>query len=121
MKYMLLIYNNEAVAEELAQLGKIDFQTEIDLYQTYTKALIDAGVFVDVNSLQPSATGTNIRISEGDRVITHGPYAETKEQLGGYYVIDCGNLDEALDWAAQCPGIRNGQIEVRPLVDLKFD
>ena len=68
-------------------------------------------------ALHPTSSATTVRVQNGKTVTTHGPFAETKEQLGGYYLVDCNNLDEAIEWAAKCPGARDGSIEVRPVVD----
>jgi hypothetical protein len=68
-------------------------------------------------ALHPTSTATTVRVKNGKTVTTHGPFAETKEQLGGFYMIECNNLDEAIEWAAKCPGARVGSIEVRPVMD----
>lgn len=86
------------------------------LWGAYTKAMIDAGVFVTGNALQPAATATTVRLRAGQRDIADGPYAATKEQLGGYYVIDAPDLDSALAWAARNPAAATGAVEVRPIV-----
>jgi hypothetical protein len=82
----------------------------------YTEALQGAKVMVAGDALQPVATATSVRMRDGDRIVTDGPFAETKEQLGGYYLLDCKDLDEALAWAAKCPGAFTGTIEVRPVM-----
>jgi hypothetical protein len=112
MKYTILIYENEA-----------DFRARTDdrqkdaywgAYRAYTKALTDAGVMVGGAGLQPARLATTIRQHNGKRQVQDGPYAEAKEQLGGYYVIDVPDLDKALDWAARCPAASTGVVEVRP-------
>ena len=67
--------------------------------------------------LQPSSAATTVRVRDGERVLTDGPFAETKEQLGGFYLLDCDNLDEAIDWAAKIPGAGHGSVEVRPVMN----
>jgi hypothetical protein len=86
-------------------------------YNAYTDALKKAGVSLGGEALQPTDTATTVRLRDGKKFTTHGPFAETKEQLGGYYLLDCKNLDEALDWAAKCPGAQAGSIEVRPIME----
>jgi hypothetical protein len=112
MKYMLLIYRNEAGMLSASQdaVGQM-----IAAYGAYTEAMKKAGVHVDSNRLRPTASGTTVRVADGKTEVLDGPYAETKEQLGGYYMIDVPDLDAALSWAARCPGASHGAIEVRPL------
>ena len=76
-----------------------------------------SGHFITGTPLHPAHTATTVRVRNGQLSVTDGPFAETKEQLGGYYLVDCNNLDEAIAWAAKCPGARAGSIEVRPVVD----
>jgi hypothetical protein len=112
MKYLLLIYSNEANAQALS---KPDMDRMLAAYGAYTEALQKAGVIVDGNRLQRSTSATTVRTTNGKTNVLDGPYAETKEQLGGYYMIDVPDLDAALSWAARCPGASHGVIEVRPL------
>lgn len=86
------------------------------LWGAYTKALIDAGVLVGGEALHPSGTATTLRVTDGVPDIQDGPYADTKEQLGGFYVIDVPDLDAALIWAARNPAAASGAVEVRPVV-----
>ena len=74
-------------------------------------------MFAGGEGLQPTATATTVRVRDGERMLTDGPYAETKEQLGGYYLLECKDLDDALSWAAQIPEAKSGAIEVRPVMD----
>jgi hypothetical protein len=114
MQYMLLIYSDEkadvdATPEELeAWMGH---------YNQYTADLREAGAIVGGEALQPTAAATTVRVRDGKMLTTHGPFAETQEQLGGFYLIECDNLDGALQWAARCPGARVGSVEVRPVID----
>jgi hypothetical protein len=114
MRYLLLIYSDEK-AEVNASKEEID--AWMGEYVAYTEAIKHAGVRLAGEALQPTATATTVRVKDGKKVTTHGPFAETKEQLGGYYLLDCKNLDEAIEWAAKCPGARVGSIEVRPLME----
>lgn len=111
MRYTLFLYNNES---DFADVTPEDMEKEQAVYQAYIKDLQDAGVFVDTDWLQPSSTATVLTLREGSRQVQDGPYADTKEQLGGYFVIDVANLDEALEWAAKCPSAHYGLVEVRP-------
>jgi hypothetical protein len=84
-------------------------------YTAYTEAMKKAGVYIGGNRLQPTTTATTVRNPDGKTSVVDGPYAETKEQLGGYYLIEASDLDAALSWAARCPGAAHGAIEVRPI------
>jgi hypothetical protein len=112
MQYMLLIYSNEAgmQAAPKAQVEQVQAA-----YGAYTEALQKAGVMVGGGRLRPTATATTVRVANGKTNVLNGPYAETKEQLGGYYLVDVPDLDAALAWAARCPGASHGVMEVRPL------
>lgn len=112
MKYMLLIYGNEAAAQTA---NKADMEQMLAAYGAYSEALQKAGVMVDGNRLQRAASATTVRTNGSKTNVLDGPYAETKEQLGGYYMIDVPDLDAALSWAARCPGASHGAIEVRPI------
>jgi hypothetical protein len=112
MKYMLLIYGNEAAMQSARQA---DFQKMLGAYGAYTEALKQAGVLLAGDALDGSATATTVRVANGKNQVLNGPYAETKEQLAGYYLIDVPDLDSALSWAARCPGASHGVMEVRPL------
>lgn len=114
MQYLILIYSDEKAD---ANATKEEMDAWMGEYWAYTDAMQKAGAYKGGEALQPTATATTVRVKDGKKVTTHGPFAETKEQLGGYYLIDCKNLDEAIDWAARCPGARVGSIEVRPIMD----
>jgi hypothetical protein len=87
-------------------------------WDEYTKALVAAGAFVSGEGLQRSTTATTLRVEDGERILTDGPFAETKEQIGGFYVIECENLDAALDWAEKLPSSQRGMpAEIRPVMD----
>jgi hypothetical protein len=112
MKYMLLIYRNEA---DMLAASKAQVEQMTGAYTAYTEAMRKAGVIVGGDRLQPVSAATTVRVADGKTKVLDGPYAETKEQLGGYYLIDVPDLDAALSWAARCPGASHGTIEVRPL------
>jgi hypothetical protein len=112
MKYMLLIHTSEAFYKSAS---KAEAEQAMASYGAYTEAMKKAGVIVTADRLQPVATATTVRVANGKTTVLDGPYAETKEQLGGYYVIDVPDLDAALSWAARCPGASHGAVEVRPI------
>jgi hypothetical protein len=112
MQYLLMIYRNEAeFAKNEATLG----QKMLDEYQAFTQSIIQSGNFKAGDRLQPVSTATTVRVREGKVLTTDGPFAETREQLGGYYLIEAKDLDAALGIAARIPGARYGSIEVRPI------
>jgi hypothetical protein len=112
MQYLLLIHDAEKQFERMSEEEMRDL---IGDYGAFTAAIKESGAFVGANRLRPVATASTVRIRDGEEVVTDGPFAETKEQLGGYYLIDTETLDEALEWAAKIPSARYGSIEVRPL------
>jgi len=112
MKYTILVYENEADFSARTDAKKKDVYW--GAYRAYTKALADAGVMVGGAGLQPPPLATTIRLRDGKRQVQDGPFAEAKEQLGGYYIIEVPDLDRALDWAARCPAASAGGVEVRP-------
>ena len=113
MKYMLLIYVDEVKGATYAkEVGVAQMSAP---YIAYTEALKQAGVILGGDRLQPTSTATTVKVADGKTQVLNGPYAETREQLGGYYMIDVPDLDAALAWAARCPGAAHGTIEVRPL------
>jgi hypothetical protein len=112
MNYLLLIYSNEA--EENA-LNETETKKLMDQYTEFTKSIIQSGAFKAADRLRPVSSASTVRIRNGKTAITDGPFAETREQLGGYYLIDAKNLDEATAIAARIPGARTGSIEVRPV------
>ena len=112
MKYMLLIFSSEA-AQQAA--SKADTEQMDAAYGAYTQALVKAGAMGGGERLQPTTSATTVRISSGKTKVVNGPYAETKEQLGGYYIVEAPDLDAALSWAARCPAASHGAVEVRPI------
>jgi hypothetical protein len=113
VQYMLLIYGDPSGRESMSEeeMGQI-----MQAYFTYTEELQNSGKMVAGDGLQPTDTATTVRVRNGETLTTDGPFAETKEQLGGYYLVDVDSLDEALEWAAKIPGAKNGSIEVRPVM-----
>jgi hypothetical protein len=114
MRYLLLIYGNE---QALAQMSEAEGAEQYQAYDTFTKDIVDRGLFQSGEALQPTSTATTVRVRNDETLTTDGPFAETKEQLGGYYLVDCKDLDHAIETAARIPGARNGSIEVRPVMD----
>src|SRR5262245_59852303 len=96
--------------------GTPEFMQMLADYQSATKAMAEAGVLVDSGPVQPPGSATTIRVRGGRTLATDGPFAELMEQIGGYYVLDCADLDEAMGWAATIPAARFGAIEIRPLM-----
>jgi hypothetical protein len=116
MKYLLMIYGDESA---LKASSKAETEQVLAAYGAYLDAMKKAGVVLGTNRLQFSATATTVRVANGKTEVLDGPYAETKEQLGGYLLIDVPDLDTALSWAARCPGATNGVIEVRPIWEMQ--
>ncbi len=113
MQYALLIYNDES---GFANVSEDDGKKMMGEYFAYTESLRGAGAMQAGEGLQPTQAATTVRVRDGETLTTDGPFAETKEQLGGFYLIDVASLDEALEWAAKIPGARTGSIEVRPVM-----
>lgn len=116
MKYLLLIYNDEAAAAEaFVNATPEELEAQIQPWYDYGNWLTEKGWYVAGDALQPTATATTVRTPDGKPVVTDGPFAETKEQLGGYYLLDVSNLDEAIEAGARCPGAAYGTVELRPI------
>ncbi len=113
MQYMLQLFIDES---RWTKLSDDEAQRDYAAYYAYTEALKEAGVHVGGERLQPVATATRVNVAaDGKTTVLDGPYADTKEQLGGYYVIDAPDLDAAISWAARCPTASHGMVEVRPV------
>ena len=112
MRYLLMIYTDEKAE---AAKSEADMGALLGEYNAYTAAVTKAGKFQAGEALQPTSTSTSVRVRGGKKLVTDGPFAETKEQLGGFYLIDVRDLDEALAWAARIPTARIGCVEVRPV------
>jgi hypothetical protein len=113
MKYLMLIYTDE-VAD--AKASPEQMKAMHGAYYAFTNDVQEKKVFVGGNALQPTSTATTVRLRDGKMTTTDGPFAETKEQLGGYYLLDCKDLDEAIEYAAKIPGAAVGSIEIRPIM-----
>lgn len=112
MQYALFIYADETGFQKIPNEQR---EHAMAAYTAYTQALKQAGVWQGSNRLRPVADSTTVRVANGKSQVLNGPFADTKEQLGGYYLIDVPDLDSALKWAARCPGASHGTVEVRPV------
>src|ERR1700677_4464003 len=112
MQYILMIYAKES---DWDKMSPAEQQQGMAAYAAYSEALTKAGVVKGFNRLRPISDSTVVRVADGKTQVLDGPYADSKEQLGGYYLIDVPDLDAALSWAARCPGASHGVIEVRPI------
>jgi hypothetical protein len=112
MHYLLMLYSNETAWPKMA---KAEQERGVAAYQAYTEALKNAGVYKGSNRLQPTASATTVHLADGKPQVLDGPYIDSKEQLGGYYLIEAADLDAAISWAARCPGASHGTVEVRPI------
>jgi hypothetical protein len=113
MQYLLLIYTPEAVENAMSPAEQ---ETYMNGYWVFSQEVVDKKMHVAGEALQPVATATSVRVRDGKTVITDGPFAETKEQLGGFYLLECTNLDQAIEMAAKIPGAVHGTIEIRPII-----
>ena len=112
MEYMLLMYADDSVFLSMPKEAQAQGMAS---YMAFTEALREGGVLKGVNRLAPSSAATTVSLTTGKPQILNGPYADSKEQIGGYYLIDVPDLDAALSWAARCPGAAHGTVEVRPI------
>jgi hypothetical protein len=113
MKYLLLIADDEKVWDRYTEAERQQVMSE---YRQFSEQIRASGHYVGGSQLQPAATATSVRVRDGKPLVTDGPFAETREQLGGYYLVEAANLDEAIKLAARIPSAKTGTIEVRPLV-----
>ena len=113
MLYALMIY--ESAESFDARTGE-DQDAYMGAWRDYAEALNHAGVMAGGKGLEPPSTGTTVRLRDGERTIQDGPYADTKEQLGGFFIVEVPDLDAALEWAARCPVVGDGSVEVRPVL-----
>lgn len=114
MKYMFLLYHNET---NNADATPEQMQEVLAAYGQYNASLDEAGITWSGYGLHATSAATTVQNNNGQTLTTHGPFAETKEHLGGYYVVDVPNLDDAIAWAAQCPMAHFGKVEIRPIMD----
>ncbi|WP_118184260.1 YciI family protein [Paraburkholderia phosphatilytica] len=115
MQYLLMIYSQEGAWEQMSDSER---QQGVAAYQAYTESLRKADVLVGSNRLQNTSAATTVRLVDGKPQVLDGPYADSKEQLAGYYLIDVPNLDSAIAWASRCPGAGHGLMEVRPIWEM---
>jgi hypothetical protein len=113
VRYLLLIYGDES---QWGSMSPEDRGGEMESYNAFTQWLRDTGQFEAGEELEPTATATTVRVRDGEKLTTDGPFAETKEQLGGFYMVSCENLDQAIEAASKIPAARGGSIEIRPIV-----
>src|ERR1700694_3146149 len=113
MQYLLMIYRNEAEAGKIDAASRQNMMAE---YGAFTQSIIQSGNFKAGDALQPATTATTVRVRDGQTMTTDGPVAETREQLGGYYLVEAKDLDAALAIAARIPGAKVGSVEVRPVM-----
>lgn len=113
MQYVLMIYEPETAFE--ARTGT-DQESYMGAWTAYADALRHAGVMTGGKGLAPPSTGTTVVFRDGERTVQDGPYADTKEQLGGFFILDVPDLDAALEWAGRCPATRGGAVEIRPVL-----
>ena len=116
MKFMLLLWGDEG---QWAGMSEEEAAADMARWENYTAQLVASGAMVSGEALQPSPTSKTLRIENGERVVTDGPYAETKEQLGGFYVIDVESFDDAIEWAAKLPSLDYGSTEIRPVMSFE--
>ena len=114
MRYLLAIYGDESQRDAMTPEDGVAM---MEAYNAYTQEVERAGVMLGGDGLQASSTATTVRVRDNERLITDGPFAETREQLAGFYLLECKDLDEAIEWAAKIPGAQSGTIEVRPVID----
>jgi hypothetical protein len=112
MQYMALIY---AAEDDWADLSDAEREAWYDRYRAFSEEARRAGVMVGANELASTRDATTVRVRDGETLVTDGPYAEVKEALGGYYLLECDTFEDALDWAGRIPGAEHGSIEVRPV------
>ena len=112
MKYLCTIYGEESQWSDATpeQMGAV-----MAAYNAFGEEA--RGVILGGEGLEPTSAATTVRVRDGERLLSDGPFAETKEQLGGFYLLECGSLDEAIDWAAKIPGAASGSVEVRPVMN----
>jgi hypothetical protein len=114
MRFLLTVYDDE---RRYATLDDDAMKAEVDAYWALDHEAKEKGVFVESAGLYPTESARTVRVREGEQTVTDGPFAETKEQLGGFYLVECAGIDEALEWAAKVPAARTGSVEVRQVMD----
>lgn len=118
MQYMLILFEDEAIMNEAQAQDPAAFEAYMAPWMAYTGELQAAGAMVDGNPLGTSDTASTVSVRDGKRTIQDGPFIDTKEQLGGYYIINAESLDDAINWAEKCPAAKTGHVEIRPIADM---
>jgi hypothetical protein len=113
VQYVLLIYADESTWQSRSDEGR---GRVMQAYGAYTQELRQSGAMVAGDALQPTQTATTVRVQDADTLTTDGPFAETKEQLGGYYLVEADSFADAIEWGAKCPAVHEGSVEVRPVM-----
>ena len=116
MKYLLAIYYDESYWPQLDEAAQ---EAETEEYWRLDAAARNAGAFIASNALEPSSATVCVRVRDGEPIVTDGPFAETKEHLGGYYLLECASAEEAAEWATRIPAARRGYVEVRPVIEFE--
>lgn len=119
MQYMLMIFAEEQIEDQ--RVEEKGFEAYIAPWVAYTQSMQDGGVYVSGEPLSPSHTSTTVSVRDNKRAVQDGPFIDSKEQLGGFYIIDVPSLDDAIRWAEKCPAAAYGHIEVRPVADMSGD
>ena len=114
MRYLLLLYGDES---QWADALPEDIQREMDAYAAFDAEITKSGAFVAGEALEATNAATTLRLRDGEPVLSDGPFAETREQLGGFYVLECRDLDEAVGWAKKVPSVGGGAVEIRPVMN----
>ena len=114
MKYLLLLYGDESGWTEASPE---DIQRTMSAYDAFSREVKEAGAFVGGEGLEPTNAATTVQVRGGEVMLSDGPFAETREQLGGFYELECADLDEAIRWASKVPAVFTGSVEVRPVLD----
>jgi hypothetical protein len=114
MKFLLLLYGDES---QWANASPEEIQKDLDAYAAFGQESTEAGVFIAGEGLEATNSATTVRVRAGETVLSDGPFAETREQLGGFYLLECRDLDEAARWAAKIPAAHGGSVEIRPVMN----
>jgi hypothetical protein len=114
MKYLLLLYGDES---QWANASPEDIQRDMEAYTAFGEEVTNSGAFISGEGLEATNAATTVRVRSGDAVLSDGPFAETREQLGGFYLLECRDLDEAIGWAKKVPAAYSGSVEVRPVMN----
>jgi hypothetical protein len=114
VKYLCTIYGDET---QWGSATPDQISAVMQAYEAFGREVSEAGAFIAGEGLEPTSAATTVRVRDGERLLSDGPFAETKEQLGGFYLLECASLDEAIEWASKIPGASSGSVEVRPVMN----